>query len=526
MVTKSDDEKDFSPGSSDNLSDLPLEEEDLADSQDLLLEEQPVLTGKDEEEDTSENERGLGAGSNPVALYLREMGSIPLLTHEREIELAKQMEEGQMQVIDAVCLTPAALYYVLDLVEKIETGEASSHDLLAGSDESEEHGKSSPSPTPLQSNKGIKNLRRWSRSYERVVPELAKKRLSNRRRHSLEKELFKLKQKIAETLKNLHFSASCIGAISQYLKEFYGRLTMLEQKIQSSPAKRKREKERILSEISATEKSTGLKTHEIKDVVCSIIQGEAKVSLAKNEFIEANLRLVVSIAKKYVNRGLPFLDLIQEGNLGLIRAVEKFDHRLGYRFSTYASWWIRQALTRGLIDTSHTIRIPVHRIEARNKLIRTSQYLLQKLGRDPLPDEVAKEMDLSVKDVLKIIRTGGEPLSLETPVGDGESRLGDFVENHTTRDPLDEAAEADYCRAIKKALASLPPRQETILRFRFGIGEPRDHTLEELGERFSLTRERIRQIEQKALRNLRSPLRRALSGSDTGSSTPSAAEMS
>lgn len=484
-----------------SVKDIPTDEAE--GSEDLVLEEEAVAESKVEEE--TELEVETERGTDPATLYLREMGSVPLLTQEREVELAKQIEEGREEVIDAAFSSPIALRDALDLGEKVARDELRIQDVLAAMEEGEE--AIGVSVYEKRFLKGIERLRRLSRSLDRINAELKKKRIAVRRRTRLTELLPRIRYEIKETLKSLRLSESHVQAIAEEINKHYARLTVLEQKIAASP--KKREKRKFLSEIREIGKVTMLPAEEVKRVAISIINGQSKADRARKEFTEANLRLVVSIARKYINRGLAFLDLVQEGNIGLMRAVEKFDYRRGFRFSTYASWWIRQAITRGIIDTGHTVRVPVHRIEARNKLIRTSQYLFQRLGRVPLPEEIAKEMGLSVEDVLKITRTGGEPISLETPIGEEDSRLADFVEDKRNASPVEETIEADLRMEVKKALAVLPPRQETVLRLRFGIGESRDYTLEELGERFALTRERIRQIEQKAIRVLRYPTRRA-----------------
>lgn len=476
--------------------------EELETQEELWLPEEQVAEGEGEEEPEIEKEPREETTST-VALYLREMGSLPLISHEREIELARQMEEGRLQSVEATLSAPNALGHVFALAEKVERGEVLIQEVLKAPAENGETIDAEAYHRRLRKNVG--KLRRLSGGEERIEAELKKKRLAQRRRDAAETKRAKIRKAILEGLKDLGLTETRVEEVAEELKKVYSRLAVLEQRRQA--ATKSAERAQIFRQIRALEATARLPAAELKALVCAIIEGESKIQLARKEFIEANLRLVVSIAKKYINRGLQFLDLIQEGNLGLMRAVEKFDYRLGFRFSTYASWWIRQAITRAIIDSGHTIRVPVHRIEARNKLLRTSQYLLKKLGREPHPEEIAAEAGLPVEEVLKIFRSAAEPVSLETPIGDGDSRLADFVEDKNAPKPAEEAIQADIQTEVKKALAILPPRQEAVIRLRFGIGEDRDHTLEELGEKFALTRERIRQIEQKAIRALRFAVR-------------------
>lgn len=479
-------------------SHVPVDE-----SEETHLQFASELSEEPEEEEKPELESSSGSAADPITTYLREIGSVPLLSREREVELAMQIERGKNQVHEALFSTPMALNYMSQLGTAIASGDLTMREVVERPDGDEEENEHALDPTPFL--RIITRLRRLGQSQERLAREMKRTRLSKQRRGVLSQKQAALGKKIYALMNELHLSSSRIDELAQRMKRASEHLATVEQKQLGLP---KGSQTKLLSEVQTIENAMGVSAAEIKTLARVIREGEGLVNTGKKEFTEANLRLVVSVAKKYLNRGLGFLDLVQEGNLGLMRAVEKFDYRLGFRFSTYATWWIRQGITRGLIDTGRTIRIPVHRVELRNKIIQMAHEMQRKLDREPRPEELSKEMGMSVLELLKVMQVQTEPVSLQTPVWEDGDHLEDFVEDRIRREPDEVAMEGILRRDVKKALAILTPRQEKVLRMRFGIEEKRDYTLEELGELFSVTRERVRQIEQKSLQILRNPKRR------------------
>ena len=483
--------------------DILRDQVQLEDAEDTQLDLGPeAVEDTDEEEEKTEVETAAGA-SDPITTYLREIGSVPLLTREREIELAMQIERGKNQIHEALFSTPMALQYVVQVGAALAQGEITMREIVEKPDGDDEENEHALDPTPFL--KAIAQLRRLGHTWEKIGKELRRSRVSKRRRALLSEKQAALGKKISGLVNELHLSGTRIDELAQRMKRASEHLASVESKQRTAG---KAAQADLLSEIQTIETAMGLPAAEIKSLAGVIREGEGLVTSGKKEFTEANLRLVVSVAKKYLNRGLGFLDLVQEGNLGLMRAVEKFDYRLGFRFSTYATWWIRQGITRGLIDTGRTIRIPVHRVELRNKIIQMAHEMQRRLDREPRPEELAKEMRMSVLELLKVMQVQSEPVSLQTPVWEDGDHLEDFVEDQVGRTPDELAMEGILRRDVKKALAILTPRQEKVLRMRFGIEEKRDYTLEELGELFAVTRERVRQIEQKSLQILRNPKRR------------------